>query len=399
MDFKRILKDKRLPALLLDLEAFDRNVAVVAKWGQRSGKKIRIASKSIRSSDLIERVLKSDPVYQGVLCYAVEEAEHLSKRGIDDLLIAYPTVQKSDLDIFIRLSEQGKKIRLVVDSVEQIHRLYEFSKNISKPLEVVIDFDMSLRLLGGRVHLGVRRSPVRTLDDLRSLLRAAKKYPTLRIVGVMAYEAQVAGLGDRNPFKKALNPLAAWVRARSVDFMKDIRSKIPKVFSDEGIELEIFNGGGTGSLNYCASESGLTELTAGSAFFSSGLFDYYSNIRFEPSLFFALQASRSSDPGIVTCLGGGYIASGEPGWDRLPTLVYPPGAKPLSTEGFGEVQTPVKLTPSQTSGSTVELGDPVIFRHAKAGEVCERFEKGYFVSNGRISGEFLTYRGEGACFF
>src|SRR5207247_870253 len=125
-------------------------------------------------------------------------------------------------------------------------------------------------------------------------------------------------------------------------------------------------GGGTASLSFAKDEPWLTELTAGSAFLCPHLFDGYSNVELEPACFFALQAVRRPEPGIVTCQGGGYAASGEAGASRLPKP-WLPKAELLKPEGAGEVQTPVRLT----NGADVRLGDPVFFRHAKGGELAE----------------------------
>jgi len=329
------------------------------------------------------------------MCYSAEEAAFLAAQKIDDLLVAYPTVQPSDLRLLRLMLDQGTRIALVVDSPDQIERVAGAMKGAAKPFRLLVEMDMSLRLLGGLLHLGVRRSPVRTPEDLARLLEGSRKHPSVRVVGVMAYEAQVAGLGDRNPFKKLLNPIAALVRNLSVKAVAASRAKVPEVFKAAGLALEVFNGGGTGSANLAASEAALTEITAGSGLLCSHLFDYYSNIRFEPAAFFALQAVRSSDPGYVTCQGGGYIASGEPGWDRVPVPCLPPGLELVGAEGCGEVQTPLLVR----GGITPELGGPVLFRHAKAGELAERFNDYLLVAEGKSPARAKTYRGLGLCFF
>ncbi|HET8883170.1 MAG TPA: amino acid deaminase/aldolase, partial [Solimonas sp.] len=73
----------------------------------------------------------------------------------------------------------------------------------------------------------------------------------------------------------------------------------------------------------------------------------------------------------------------------------PPGLKLLPLEGAGEVQTPVRLP----KGTRLGLGEPVFFRHAKAGELCERFDKILLLRDGKLVGEAPTYRGQGQCFF
>jgi D-serine deaminase-like pyridoxal phosphate-dependent protein len=158
--------------------------------------------------------------------------------------------------------------------------------------------------------------------------------------------------------------------------------------------LELVNGGGTGSLEATASEEVVTEVTAGSGFYDSVLFDHYRSLHLRPAAAFAMPVVRKPSTRIATVLGGGYIASGPPGKDRLPEPYLPPGLRLDSFEGAGEVQTPVL----GEAAASLEVGDRVYFRHAKAGELCERFTNLYLVEGGRIVDEVPTYRGEGKCF-
>lgn len=377
----------RLPAALVDLDAFDRNLRSLAALS--GGKPIRLATKSVRVPELIRRALAYGAPFRGLMCYSAEEARFLSEQGFDDLLVAYPTLQKSDLEPLAELAAQGRKVALVVDSREGIEAASRAVRDSSKPLRVVIEVDASLRLLG--LHLGVRRSPVRSAADLDALIAVVRATPGVRFSGLMSYEAQVAGLGDRNPFKPLLNPLAALVRKLSVKSVARSRQELASRL--RGVEDAVFNGGGTGSLDSAAREPWLTELSAGSGLFAPHLFDYYSNIRFEPAAFFGLQVVRGSDPDHVTCQGGGYIASGEPGWDRVPVPAFPPGLKLVSSEGCGEVQTPLRGV------AVPHLGGTVLFRHAKAGELMERFNEVWLLQDGKIAGSAKTYRGMGRCFF
>lgn len=395
--FREILKNERLPVGVVDLDALDRNAKQMAQMVSGTSLSIRIATKSIRVPQLIQRILERGAPYRGLMCYSAEEARVLAEQGMDDFLVAYPTVQESDLHILKELTQAGKKVQLVCDSWEGLQKINSFMEGLSRPFEVCIEVDLSLRYLGGLLHIGVRRSPIRTVDQLVALIRKVQKeLPCLKVVGLMGYEAQVAGLGDRNPFKPFLNPIFSWVRKLSVKRMFRLRKKISEVLQREGIEIGLFNGGGTGSVTYCVDEPWLTEVTVGSGFFCSHLFDYYSNLNLEPSCFFALQVVRSSDPGFFTCQGGGYVASGEPGWDKVPRPDLPQGLTLVPTEGCGEVQTPLKVTSAQES---VQLGDPVIFRHAKAGELAERFNEYLLVSDGKVVDRVKTYRGLGWCFF
>jgi D-serine deaminase-like pyridoxal phosphate-dependent protein len=103
---------------------------------------------------------------------------------------------------------------------------------------------------------------------------------------------------------------------------------------------------------------------------------------------------RKPSGSIATVLGGGYLASGAATRDRLPQPYLPRGLRLDPHEGAGEVQTPVLGKPAARLG----VGDRVYFRHAKAGELCERFASLYLVEGGEIADEVPTYRGEGKTF-
>ena len=318
-DWKKSLEGHRLPAAVLDLDAFDRNVKALAGWAAASTirpKTIRIATKSVRTPDLLRRVLDSSPVFRGLMCYSAEEALWLSSLGFDDFLVAYPTYQDAALEAFFELRQKGKTVYAMTDSLDTVDRIAKGLSGCANPLPVLIDYDASLRLFGGRLHLGVRRSPIRSPLQAIAVIEEILRQPELEFAGVMSYEAQVAGLTDRNPFHRFLNPFAGWIRRASATSIAERREELAAVLSAQKLPFQIFNGGGTGSLDTTSYEDILTEVTAGSALFAPHLFDYYSNIQFEPSLMFALQVVRSSDPGYVTCQGGGYIASGTPGWER-----------------------------------------------------------------------------------
>lgn len=392
----RILTGERYPAAVVDLDAFDANVALVARVLRERGHnhRLRLATKSIRVPELIRRVLAFGPPYQGLMCYAVEEAEFLASQGFDDLLIAYPTVQPCDLTGLRRLHESGTTVRLMVDGIEQLALISHAMRGCSRPFPLVLDIDMSWRPAGGRVHLGVRRSPIRSTVQALQLFEEARHLPGIQLTGLMGYEAQVAGLGDRNPFKRTLNPIARIVRRQSIRAGARLREQLAGELQAAGHSLEVFNGGGTGSVNWTVDEPWLTEVTVGSGFLCSHLFDYYSNIRYQPAAFFALQVTRSSDPGLVTCQGGGYVASGEPGWDKVPRPWLPEGLELLSSEACGEVQTPLRVP----VGTHLRPGAPVLFRHAKAGELAEHFADYLLVSAEQVVQRAPTYRGLGQCF-
>ncbi len=392
--YARAIRGERLPLALVDMDAVDRNVETLVAPVRKAGKTLRLATKSIRCPALIRYILdRGGGTIRGLMSYAVEEAAFLLEQGFDDLLVAYPTVQESDMRLLAAVNQERPRVAVVVDCVEHLDRAEGAAREARCTIPVVVEADLSYRPLGGLLHLGVRRSPLRTPEAVVALAERVLAFPNLSLKGVMGYEGQIAGVGEANPHSPLLNPARRLIKALSVPRVGEARARIAWLLADRGIRIEVSNGGGTGSLPSTVREASVTEVTAGSGFLASHLFDYYPHLDLTPALFFALQVVRRPDPRIVTCHGGGYIASGEAGRDRLPLPALPMGMKLLPFEGAGEVQTPLRLPP----GVTLALGDPVFFRHAKAGEPAEHFNEYLFVRGDRVEQRAHTYRGYGRC--
>ena len=394
--YRRLVAGRRLPLALVDLERFDANVAYVAATQRHTGKTIRVASKSIRCLDLLRRVFeRGGAVYRGILAFTVEEAAFLADHGFDDIIVAYPTVQPSDMALLVELSRRGTTVSQVVDSRPHLEALAAAGRAAGVTLKACLEIDMSWRPLGRWIHLGVRRSPVRTPAEAHRMAGAAAALAGVAIDAVMGYEAQIASVNDRLPGRLLMSALLRLVKRLSVAELTRRRQRIVETLSRAGHRLRAVNGGGSGSLVSTGADPSVTEATAGSAFYAPGLFRHFAQVRFQPAAFFALQAVRAPAPGMITCAGGGYVASGEVGVAKLPWPVMPPGLGYIGIEGAGEVQTPLLLA----GGATVPApGDPVFFQHAKAGELCERFNTMTLIAGERIVGEAATYRGDGRAF-
>ena len=156
------------------------------------------------------------------------------------------------------------------------------------------------------------------------------------------------------------------------------------------MDLEFVNGGGTGSLEVTGSDASVTEIAAGSGLLGPTLFDGYSRFRPRPAAIFALPVVRKPTRAIATLFSGGYVASGPAAASRLPSPYLPAGLKLLSLEGAGEVQTPVV----GRSARDLHVGDRVWLRHAKAGELAERFSHYHLIQGDRVEQTVPTYRGE-----
>jgi D-serine deaminase-like pyridoxal phosphate-dependent protein len=386
--YRAVTAGEALPLALVDLDALEANARALAEPLRESGKTLRVATKSVRCPDLVRRVMEvASPVARGLMTYTATETAFWAGRGERDLLLAYPVARARDAALVAAANAGGATAAVVVDCVEHLEVLAAAAREARARIPVVLDLDVSWRPLGPLVHVGVRRSPLREVKDVLALGRRAAATEGLSLHGVMAYEAQIAGLPDSSPAVRAM-------KAASGTDVEKARAAVAGALREAGLPAVLFNGGGTGSLAACAREATLTEVTVGSGFVDSHLFDGYRGLGLEPAAFFALQVVRRPGPGLVTCHGGGYIASGSAGPSRLPIPALPPGLSLLSLEGAGEVQTPLELG----RGRELSLGDPVFFRHAKAGELAEHFEEYVLIRGDRIEGRAPTYRGLGKCF-
>jgi D-serine deaminase-like pyridoxal phosphate-dependent protein len=380
------------PLALVDLAAFDKNAADLAR--RAAGRPIRVASKSLRCRYLVERAL-ARPGYQGVMCYSLPEALWLYAAGTsDDLLVAYPTVDRGALRALAAEEGARRHVTIMVDSTEHLDVVDQALGDGHAEIRVCLELDVSWRPLAGQslVHIGTRRSPLFTPQQAADVARAITRRPGFRLVGLMGYEGQIAGLGDAPPGHPVRARLIQGIQDRSAVELRQRRTETVRLIQAL-TSLGFVNGGGTGSLEATALDESVTELTAGSGLVGPTLFDAYRRFTPDPALLFALPVVRRPGPNIATLFSGGYIASGTGTPDRLPRPYLPAGLSLIGVEGAGEVQTPVR----GAAADRLRPGDRVWLRHAKAGELAERFT-GYYVLDGDQVTAVPTYRGEGQCF-
>ncbi|MGN6722690.1 MAG: amino acid deaminase/aldolase [Marmoricola sp.] len=379
------------PYGVVDHDALVVNAADLTR--RANGKPIRLASKSVRSRQVMREVLAM-PGYRGILAFTLPEALWLADGDhpiSEDVVVGYPSV---DADALARLATDdvlAQRVTVMVDSTDHLRFIADHLPANAAPIRVCLDLDASLRLAGGHIHLGARRSPVHAPSDAGALARAVAADPRFVLVGLMAYEGQIAGVGDNGDGLKRF--AVRQVQTMSARELMDRRAAAVAAVRDVA-PLEFVNGGGTGSIEVTVAEDAVTEVAAGSGLFAPHIFDHYTRFTPQPAAFFALSVVRRPSPKFATVLGGGWIASGAIGPDRLPQPVWPSGLALTATEGAGEVQTP--LTGKGVKG--LKIGDRVWFRHAKAGELCEHVDQLHLVSGEAISVTVPTYRGEGKTF-
>jgi D-serine deaminase-like pyridoxal phosphate-dependent protein len=376
------------PIVAVDLDAFDANADDLVR--RAAGKPVRVASKSVRVPALLRRALAHEG-FRGVLAFTLAEALWLRAEGVtDDLLLAYPTVDRRALAELTDSPEALRAITLMIDDPTHLD-LVDRARTSDGPVRIAIDVDAGL-LVGGH-HVGPKRSPVHDPDSVVALARTVLERPGFHLVGVMTYEGQVAGVPDDVPRRRAQSLVVRTLKKVSLTQLETRRREIAQAIA-QITDLELWNAGGSGSVDATTLDPVVTEVAAGSGLLVPSLFDHYRSFAPRPAAFFGLPVARRPAAGIATVHGGGLVASGPAGRDRLPVPWAPSGVHLTRLEGAGEVQTP--LTGPAAAG--LAIGDLVWFRHAKSGELFEHATSAYLLQGDRFVDQVPTYRGLGLAF-
>lgn len=382
-------RDYSAPVIALGVEALAFNAHDMLR--RAGGLPIRVASKSVRVRGVLDAVLAL-PGYRGVLAFSLAEALWLSET-IDDIVVAYPTADRAAIARLASDPRAAERITIMIDSAEQLDLIDSVLPPAQRnSIRICLDFDASLRS-PGLGHVGVLRSPIHSASGLREFAEWVVRRPGFHIVGIMSYEAQIAGVGDQPVGRPLTGLLMRTVQRASRAELVERRSHAIRAVR-EIVDLEFVNGGGTGSIERTAAEADITEVAAGSGLFGPHLFDNYRDFTPAPAAAFALDVVRKPNSETVTLLGGGWIASGPAGSDRLPQITWPTGLAYSSREAAGEVQTPL----IGRAARHLNIGDRVWMRHTKAGEPMEHSTHVVPVLQGSAADPLPTYRGEGKSF-
>ncbi len=378
------------PLMVVDLDAFDANADDLVR--RASGTPIRVASKSVRVPALLSRVLARDG-FHGVLSYTLAEALWLEEQAVsDDVVVAYPTVDRAALARLVASPSAAGKVTLMVDDLAHLDVVDSVRASQAVQVRVAIDVDAGLRM-GGQ-HVGPKRSPLYDAADVVALAKEIANRRGFQLVGAMTYEGQVAGVQDEVPSQRARSAVVRRIKSLSMAQLEVRRREVADALRSAGVELEFWNAGGSGSVEATVADRVVTEVAAGSGLLAPTLFDHYQSFDPRPAAFFGLPVTRRPSAQVATVHGGGLVASGPAGKDRLPTPWAPAGLHVTGLEGAGEVQTPLTGHPA----ALLSIGDLVWFRHAKSGEPFEHTNTVQLLSRARFVEEVPTYRGHGLVF-
>ncbi|HEY3066937.1 MAG TPA: DSD1 family PLP-dependent enzyme [Methylomirabilota bacterium] len=227
------------PALLLDLDRFDRNVAKMAAHVRAAGKQIRPHAKTHKCPEIARRQVAAGAL--GVACAKLGEAEVMASAGIRGLLITTETVSPPSVRRLMHLCAQAPDTLVVVDNADNVKDIARAARAEGVTVNVLVDVDV-----------GGRRTGVAPGEPALAMARAVMAESALRLRGLQGYAGQCAhvmGWEERRQASlAAMTPLME-TRAR---------------FEQAGVPVEIVAGGSTGTHDIDVALPGLTELQAGS---------------------------------------------------------------------------------------------------------------------------------------
>jgi D-serine deaminase-like pyridoxal phosphate-dependent protein len=227
------------PALLLDLDALDRNIAAMAAHAKAAGINLRPHAKGAKSVEIGRRQVAAGAI--GICCATLGEAEVIAGAGIADVLVTSPVVTPAMIDRLMTLNQRAKGLMVIADNPANVDALVAAAARAGQPLSLIVEFDV-----------GQGRTGTTSVEAASALAQRIKASPHLRYRGVQAYYGHlqhVAAFADR---KAAADTQIARVRG----LLERLRA--------DGLAPEIVSGGGTGTFDIDPGGGVFTELQAGS---------------------------------------------------------------------------------------------------------------------------------------
>jgi 3-hydroxy-D-aspartate aldolase len=227
------------PALLLDLDRFERNLRTMARHVAAAGKQLRPHAKTHKCPEIARRQLAAGAV--GVVCAKLAEAEVMAEAGISGLLISTEVVGAEKVARLMALLDRAPDTLVVVDHPDGVAQLSRAARAAGHVVQALVDVDV-----------GCRRTGCQPGPPALALARTVADAPAMRFRGLQGYAGQCAHVvgweARRQASHAALAPLM------------DTR----QLLESNGLAVDIVSGASTGTYNIDSELPGLTELQAGS---------------------------------------------------------------------------------------------------------------------------------------
>lgn len=232
--------DIQTPALVLDLDALERNIKKMGDYAAAHGMRHRVHGKMHKSVDVAKLQERLGGAV-GVCCQKVSEAEVFVRGGIKDVLVSNQVRDAAKIDRLAQLPTLGSRIIVCVDDLANVAELSAAAQKHSTQLEVFIEIDC-----------GAGRCGVTTTEAVVEIAKAVVAAEGLKFTGIQAYQGAMQHMDSYEDRKAKLDVAIAQVK----DAVAGLKA--------EGIDCELVSGGGTGSY-YFESNSGVyNELQCGS---------------------------------------------------------------------------------------------------------------------------------------
>jgi len=293
------------PALVIDLDAFERNLGKMADMTAAAGVRLRPHAKTHKSAMIARLQMEHGAV--GVCCQKVSEAEALVKDGVPDVLISNEIAGRAKIERLAALAKQAR-IAVCVDDADNVDEIAAAAEKFDVTIPVLVEIDVG----------GNRCGVVPGEPALRLAAKIARSN-LLRFGGLQAYHGSAQHLRTYDERRDAI--------ARTVDLTKQTVDLLKR----EGLDCETVGGAGTGTFEFEAGSRVFNEIQAGSYIFMDADYarnrkaDGLSNDQFEHALFVLTTVmSHPSDARAVVDAGhkSASVDSGPPEPFRRPGIVY-----------------------------------------------------------------------------
>lgn len=281
------------PALILDLDLLEHNIATMCERARAMGVSLRPHAKAHKCVEIGRRLQRAGAL--GASCTTIDEAETMAAGELKGLLVTSPMVSPDQLRRVGRLLSRGADLMIVMDNPQNVEAYAGVAAGAGRQLDVLIDFDF-----------GQGRTGCTDVEAALSLARQVHENRHLRLRGVQAYWGQL----------QQIMPVGERLQQAHVQHER-LKVLIAEL-TMAGLKPEIVSGGGTGT-HQIDGETGLfTELQPGSFLFLDSQYGKSVGAPFKPSLFVALTVVSANRAGRVI-VNGGYKAFATDG--GLPEVV------------------------------------------------------------------------------
>lgn len=389
--YKKIIEGKRLPLAYVDMDMLDKNIRHILEKSEK--KSIRLASASIRCNYLLDYILKANPQFRGILSSSGEEAVFLSKKGFDNILIGSPVTNIEVVKDICHQIKNGSYINLMTDKLDQVHMINEIGEQFHVKVPISVDINMSVDFPG--LHFGVWRSSQRRPNSIKALLEEIRQMEFAWLDAAIGHDSRITASAEKAESKWMINNVIPSLKKFSINKIADKRKKVVEMIKTMGFDLKVVNGGRIAKVETPMKEEMVTEISAGSEFFTSQLADKYEQASNKPVAGIACAINRQLSQHVFACAGGRFIINASSKKSEPPTLFLPDRARIMKNDCIDEALTSILYKGNEK----LKIGDAVFFQNSCVGELSERFNFIHLIRGDKIEQEVPTYRGEGHCFF